>query len=140
MDDIKVIKRAATVDEFIEMRQSTGWGYPERKLISIGLKNTLFSICLEKNKRIIGYGRVIGDGAFTLYIQDIIIKPEYQRMGLGMKVMTEIMKYINIQYSKNTMIGLMSAKGKENFYKKFGFIERPNEEYGAGMIQFIKNS
>lgn len=139
MDNIEIIKRAATVDEFIEMRQSTGWEYPERKLISIGLENTLFSVWLEKNKRIIGYGRVIGDGAFTLYIQDIIIKPEYQRMGLGMKVMIEIMEYINIQYPKDTMVGLMSVKGKENFYKKFGFTERPNEEYGAGMIQFIKN-
>ncbi|EHI99359.1 hypothetical protein CDLVIII_2760 [Clostridium sp. DL-VIII] len=41
MDDIKIVKRSATIDNFIEMRQSTGWGYPERKLISKGLKNTL---------------------------------------------------------------------------------------------------
>jgi hypothetical protein len=32
----------------------------------------------------------------------------------------------------------MAAKGKENFYKKLNFIERPNEHYGAGMIQFIE--
>jgi hypothetical protein len=32
----------------------------------------------------------------------------------------------------------MATKGREAFYKKFGFIERPNEQFGAGMIQFIK--
>ena len=34
----------------------------------------------------------------------------------------------------NTMVGLMSAKGKERFYEKFGFQKRPNEFQGNGMI------
>jgi predicted GNAT family N-acyltransferase len=53
-----------------------------------------------------------------------------------MKIVSDIMKYIKEEYPKGTMVCLMSAKGKENFYKKFGFVERPNENYGAGMIQF----
>lgn len=36
------------------------------------------------------------------------------------------------------MVNLMAAKGKEPFYKKFGFIERPNDKHGAGMIQYLK--
>ena len=137
MEDIKIIRRAVTADEFIKMRQSVGWGHPEKDVISIGLKNTLFSVCVEKDKELVGYGRIIGDGAFALYIQDIIVKPEYQRIGLGIGIMNEIMKYINGNYAKGTMVGLMAAEGKENFYKKFGFFERPNEGYGAGMIQYI---
>ena len=137
MDDIKVVRRAITVDEFIKMRQAVGWVYPEKEIISIGLNNTLFSVCVEKDKEIVGYGRIIGDGAFALYIQDIIVKPEYQRIGLGIGIMNEIMKYIKENYAKGTMVGLMSAKGKENFYKKFEFIERPNEVHGPGMIQYI---
>jgi len=35
-------------------------------------------------------------------------------------------------------IGLFSAKGKEGFYNKFGFVERPNEKRGAGMELIIK--
>ena len=31
----------------------------------------------------------------------------------------------------------MSSKGRENFYKSFGFIERPNEKFGAGMIKIV---
>ena len=51
--------------------------------------------------------------------------------------MDEIMKYIQENYANGTMVGLMAADGKEKFYKKFGFVERPNEVYGAGMIQYI---
>lgn len=140
MDNIKIVRRTATTDEFIKMRQSVGWSYPEKEVISIGLKNTLFSVCVEKDNEIVGYGRIIGDGAFTIYIQDIIIIPEYQMMGLGIRIMNEIMEYITNTYANETMVCLMAAKGKENFYKKFGFIERPNEVYGAGMIQYINET
>jgi len=137
MGNIKTVRRSATTDEFIKMRQAVGWSCPEKEVIAIGLKNTLFSVCIEKNGEIVGYGRVIGDGAFSLYIQDIIVIPEYQRLGLGSEIMNEIMKYITEKYTKGTMVCLMAAKGKENFYKKFKFIERPNGVYGAGMIQYI---
>lgn len=136
--DIELLRREATVDEFIEMRKSVGWGYPDKEAIKVGLENNLFSICIERGNELIGYGRVIGDGGFTLYIQDIIIKPQYQKMGLGSKIMTEIMGYIKENYTSGSMVCLMAAKEKEGFYRKFGFIERPNEVYGAGMIQFIK--
>jgi hypothetical protein len=36
------------------------------------------------------------------------------------------------------MICLLAAKGKEEFYKKFGFEERPNEKSGSGMSQWVK--
>ena len=34
-------------------------------------------------------------------------------------------------------LNLNSAKGKEPFYKKLGFKERPNDEAGAGMSQWL---
>lgn len=137
MEGITINKRTVSADEFITMRQSVGWGYPAKEIITKGLSNTLFSVCAEYDTNIIACGRVIGDGAFTLYIQDIMVKPEFQRSGIGMAIMNEIMTYIKENYSEGTMVCLMSAKGKENFYKKYEFIERPNEVYGPGMIQFI---
>ena len=32
----------------------------------------------------------------------------------------------------------MAAKGKEEFYKKFGFIDRPNENFGCGMHKWLE--
>jgi hypothetical protein len=42
--------------------------------------------------------------------------------------------------TEEAMICLMSAKGKEPFYARYGFLERPNAEFGAGMIQFIRRT
>jgi ribosomal protein S18 acetylase RimI-like enzyme len=123
---------------FSQLRLSVGWGIPNRKAIATGLNNTIYSLCSERKNEIIGYGRIVGDGGFTVFIQDVIVKPPYQKQGIGTAIMTKLMEYINGNYTTGTYIGLMATKGREAFYKKFGFIERPNEQFGAGMIQFIK--
>jgi hypothetical protein len=48
-------------------------------------------------------------------------------------LMDEIMGYIRANASENSTVALMSAKGKEPFYEKYGFFIRPNVRYGAGM-------
>ena len=42
-------------------------------------------------------------------------------------------------YAKGVFVNLMSAKGRESFYKQFVFIERPDDKFGAGMTQWISN-
>jgi len=32
----------------------------------------------------------------------------------------------------------MCAKGREKFYQKHGFIARPTDELGPGMIQYLE--
>jgi hypothetical protein len=32
----------------------------------------------------------------------------------------------------------MAAQGKERFYQEFGFVGRPNETMGAGMVQYMR--
>lgn len=35
------------------------------------------------------------------------------------------------------MLCLMCAKGREKFYEKHGFIARPTDNLGPGMIQYL---
>lgn len=133
MDGIKITERAVSADEFIKMRKSVGWNCPEKDLVETGLKNTLFSLCAEKEGELIGYVRLVGDCGLILYIQDLIVKPGFQGTGVGTKMMREILEHIENTYP-DVPVSLMAAKGKEPFYKRLGFVERPNERLGAGML------
>ena len=46
------------------------------------------------------------------------------------------MEYISTHANHNSVVGLMSATGKEAFYEKYGFTIRPTEKLGAGMTIF----
>ena len=87
----------------------------------------------------IALARVLTDYGYVVYIADVIVRPDFQGQGLGRALMENVMDYIKSQmkpgYKK--MVSLMAAQGKEEFYKKFGFVARPNEMYGPGMCQWI---
>lgn len=135
---IKYIEQTPSADEFNYLTNSVGWGIREKNIIEEALKNTLYSLCVYDNNKLIGYGRIIGDKTIFLYIQDIMVIPEYQSKHIGTGIMNNLLNQIN-QYKKinpdiRTYLG--ASRGKESFYEKFGFISRPNEELGSGMILY----
>ena len=71
------------VDEFNLLYDSVGWGAYDNEVSKKALDNTFYSISVYDDNKIIGYGRLIGDTICFLYIQDIIVKPEYQGKKIG---------------------------------------------------------
>lgn len=133
---IKYINRIPTADEFNNLTEAVGWGRRDNKIVEEALNNTLYSVCVYDMDKLIGYGRIIGDKTIFLYIHDVIVIPDYQGKKIGTGIMKELLKQID-EYKKvnpNIRTYLGASKGKEYFYEKFGFVSRPNEELGAGMI------
>ena len=83
---------------------------------------------------------VWADGVVIDYIQDLIVRPDYQKDGIGRKIITRLIEYVKKSKLPDTeiMLCLMSAKGREGFYRKFDFISRPTDTLGPGMIRYIK--
>jgi GNAT superfamily N-acetyltransferase len=132
------IQRRPTPVEYNNLRQLVNWPTYKTELIERAFENTLFALVVEDEiGKVVGMGRVIGDNAIYLHIQDVIVRPDFQRQGVGRIIMNELMDYIRRVGEKNTNIGLMCSKGREEFYKGFGFIERPNEKFGSGMIMML---
>lgn len=135
---VKIIEQIPGAEEYNFLRSRVGWREYDLESIAEGLRSTLYCICAYHGDDIIGMGRVIGDGKLVFYIQDIIVLPDYQGKHLGTQIMDRIMWYINENSVNNSVIGLMSAHGKEEFYERFGFKKRPDESFGCGMTIFVK--
>ncbi len=138
MNHIDYLEELPTSAEYNQMREDTAWGQYSAQTTEKALSNSLFSICARQNGQLVGYGRVVGDGAIIFYIQDVIVLQEYQKTGIGSEIMGRILSYISSVAVKNSIVGLLSAVGKEGFYEKFGFIPRPTESYGKGMFFYWK--
>lgn len=79
-------------------------------------------------------GRVVGDGIICFYIQDVVVLPQYRKQGIGHEIVDNLLSWIKKRAQDNSVIALMSSKGTEPFYEKLGFIRRPNNDLGSGMI------
>ena len=134
MDTIAVREDKIEPEEFNGLRASVGWEVHEVEDVKVALGNSHFIVVArDEGGRAIGMGRIIGDLGINYYIQDLIVLPDYQGSGLGRRIMAELMRYLSECRPENSFVGLMAATGKEGFYKRYGFIERPCAGYGPGM-------
>jgi len=133
--DYELKENVSPIEDFIALREIVGWGTSPYRQIEIGLKNSWYIMSVEYEGRVIGMGRIVGDGVTICYIQDVIVLPAYQGKGIGTAIMEHLIAHIKKTglESTNIIVGLFAAKDKEGFYNKFGFYVRPNEHRGAGM-------
>ena len=137
--EYELVDNKLSAADFLRLRESAGWGSLPEQQIEMGIKNSLFTVIAKCNGEIVGMGRIIGDGLVRCYIQDVIVLPAFQGYGIGTAIMKRLMSYINDIGLPDTYIavGLFAAKGKEDFYTKFGFCVRPNDRRGAGMEMHV---
>lgn len=132
---IKIKENINNIDEFNLLYDLVGWSAYDKEISKKALNNTYYSVSIYDDK-IIGYGRLIGDGICFMYIHDVMVIPEYQNKKIGTSIMNKLIEKIEFIKRENPdmRVYLGASKGKEGFYKKFGFIERKNADLGAGMI------
>jgi len=137
--NITIKENNKDVNEFNLLYDAVGWGHYSEVIAQKSLDNTFYSITIYDDKKVIGYGRIIGDTICFLYIQDIIVIPEYQSNKIGTMIMNKLLEKINDikKDNPNLRVYLGASKNKEGFYEKFGFIKRIDANLGHGMI--LKN-
>ena len=134
--EIKISKNTLTVDLYKSIRKTAGFLSYSDIDIKEALKNSLYTVVVYCDARAVGIARVVGDNRVAFFIKDVVVIPEFQQMGVGDIIMKNIFEYLNENAAKNAYVGLMSTPGKERFYEKYGFIERPTKSLGSGMVMF----
>ena len=137
LDKFIVKLESPSVEEFLSLRNKIGWGELDHSLACKSLSTSLFHVTINDETKLIGMGRIVGDGAMYFYIQDVIVDPDYQNQGVGALIMTNIERYLSINAKTGSTIGLLAATGKEGFYSRYGYVERPTNILGHGMCRFV---
>lgn len=124
------------VDEFNLLYDAVGWGAYDKNITKKALDNTFYSVSIYNDNEIIGYGRLIGDTICFIYIQDVMVKPEFQNKKIGTMILNKLLEKIKElkKESPDIRVYLGASQNKEKFYEKFGFIKRIDANLGYGMI------
>ena len=138
MENIRFEENTLTAEQYTLLHKACGFKFYEIEDIKLALTHTLYTVTLYDDANIIGMARIVGDGRLVFFLKDIMVIPTYRRSDLGTRIMHHIFAYIDSVACEGAYIGLMSTPGKEAFYKKFGFIERPSEGLGSGMVLFYE--
>jgi len=133
---IAIKENVNSIEEFNYLYDAVGWGSYDEKVSEKALANTMYSVSVYDDDKIIGYGRIIGDGICFLYIHDVMVAPKYQNKKIGSQIMNKLLEKVNQIKIENPYVRvyLGASKRKEKFYERFGFITREDANLGSGMI------
>ena len=121
--------------EILPLYESVGWVFycKHPDIVAQAYANSLCILAAYEGEKLVGLIRCVGDGHTILFIQDLLVYPEYQRRGIG----TALMKAVLEKYSHVYQIELATDNTAKTiaFYKSFGFHNLSD----IGCCGFMKN-
>ncbi|MCF8369543.1 MAG: GNAT family N-acetyltransferase [Bacteroidales bacterium] len=116
---------------------TTGWNESyklEKSEMFTAVKNSWYYVSACDKEKLIGFGRILCDGIVHALILDLIVHPDYQNQGIGKTILNKLVDKCRQHRIRD--IQLYSVKGKDGFYRKMGFKERPEGEPGMEIKLF----
>ena len=122
LDMIKIIKETSvSIDDVLPLYQAVGWtNYTNQpEMLEQALSHSLAIYLAFDGEKIVGLIRLVGDGFSSVFVQDLIVLPTYQRQGIGSALMKEALGDFKEVYQ----IQLATEQTEKNlgFYRFLGF-------------------
>lgn len=118
-----VIKEYTTYkeDEILNLYASVGWtAYTDHPdTLKKGFENSMLTLAAYEGERLLGIIRTVGDCQTIVFIQDLLVFPEYHRKGIGAALMRAVLnRYSHVRQIKLTTDNTPETVG---FYTSMGF-------------------
>lgn len=118
-------------DEYFSLFETTGWNHKYQLSpddLDRANQHSWLVVCAYDEDKLVGFGRVVTDHVMHAMIFDMIVLPQYQRQGIGTRILKRLVDRCVALGIKD--IQLFCAEGKRAFYEKNGFQARPDDAPG----------
>jgi ribosomal protein S18 acetylase RimI-like enzyme len=116
---VEVTDQVPTAGEYCALRVAAGLSAMDLDAAVAALPRSLHAVSLRDGERLIGMGRVVGDG-LHVQVVDIAVHPDVQGQGHSHLVLRSIMRYI-ATLPRSTIVSLFADV--DWLYHKYGFVE-----------------
>lgn len=108
-------------EDVLHLYQAVGWtNYTNQpQMLEQALSHSLATYLARDGEEIVGLVRLVGDGFSSVFVQDLIVLPSYQRQGIGRSLMKQALENFKEAYQ----VQLVTEQTEKNvgFYRSMGF-------------------
>ena len=109
------------LEDVLHLYQAVGWtNYTNQpQMLEQALPHSLAVYLAFDGEKIVGLIRLVGDGFSSVFVQDLIVLPIYQRQGIGSALMKQALGDFKGAYQ----VQLVTEQTEKNvrFYRSIGF-------------------
>ena len=114
--------KAPKAEDYNLLRVASGiGGAKDIEKARTAMNNSLFAVSVYDGKKLIGSGRIIGDGGVSYAVTDIMVDREYQNRGIGEEIMNRIDRWFDANTDENAFVMLIANKPADNLYSRHSF-------------------
>ena len=126
-------KEIPAMTDLLALYSSVGWtNYTNNPaMLEEAVKAILWRLAAYDETELVAYIRLVGDGHSVLLVQDLLVRPDHQRQGIGKKLLEEALTTFPHVYQRL----LVTERSEKNlaFYQSLGLVEL-SEQACTGMI------
>lgn len=115
--------------DILKLYESVGWtaytSHPEA--LRKGFEHSLLTLAAYKGDQLVGIIRTVGDGHTVVFIQDILVHPDYQHRGIGTALMQAVLD--TFKHVRQIELVTDNTQKTVDFYRSLGF--RELSEFGC---------
>lgn len=112
---------SVSIDDVLHLYQAVGWtNYTNQpQMLEQSLAHSLATYLARDGEEIVGVVRLIGDGFSSVFVQDLIVLPSYQRQGIGSALMKKALGEFKDVYQ--VQLATDESEKTLGFYRSLGF-------------------
>lgn len=112
---------SVSIDDVLPLYQAVGWtNYTNQpQMLEQSLAHSLAIYLARDGEGIVGLVRLVGDGFSSVFVQDLIVLPSYQRQGIGSDLMKEALGDFKDTYQ--VQLATDQTEKTLGFYRSLGF-------------------
>ena len=109
--------------EILGLYEAVGWtAYTSRpEALRRGFEHSLLILAAYEADRLLGLIRIVGDGHTIVFVQDILVLPEYQRKGIGSALLQAVLD--RYRHVRQIELATDDTPKTAGFYRSMGFRE-----------------
>ncbi len=130
------IRRFETARDFVpvvRIYRANEWTHAQDPArLRTAIERSDLALVAVDGDEVVGFARAMSDGAFAVYIADILVLPERQRQGIGRRLLQALLDHYPLEVMHHQV--LVAERGAEGFYRRHGLV--PVNTYG--LTAFIR--
>lgn len=121
---VALVDRLPTDVEHRALAEAVGWHHAfEWSTMAASLRGSTLGVVALDGDRVVGMGRVVGDGVKYFHVQDVVVIPELQGTGLGGRLVDRLLELIAELAPAPAFVALFSTTEGSGLYTSRGFSE-----------------
>jgi ribosomal protein S18 acetylase RimI-like enzyme len=124
MNDIEIkVGKELSVEQMLALYDSVGWAAytneQNRAKLGTAVQNSTYVVSAWDGDNLVGLARGLSDDVSIFYLQDILVRPEFQGMGIGRELLKNCLE--RFSHVRTKMLLTDNQEKQLRFYESLGF-------------------